>query len=138
MRTKRPTQIFTNSSIGMKKYAFKCHRVGDIVYPVNTIAFHPTYGTFATGGCDGTTVTWDGLHKKKLTVLNNDCQTSESSSPRFPSSIAALSFNRDGNELAIASSYTFEEGEKDGDNDRSKNEIYVRSILDSEVRPKTK
>lgn len=37
-----------------KKYAFKCHRVGDRVYPVNCIAFHPRYGTFATGGCDGT------------------------------------------------------------------------------------
>ena len=38
----------------MKKYAFKCHRQGDTVYPVNCIAFHPLYGTFATGGCDGT------------------------------------------------------------------------------------
>ena len=37
-----------------KKYAFKCHRVGDRVYPVNCIEFHRTYGTFATGGCDGT------------------------------------------------------------------------------------
>ena len=37
-----------------KKFAFKCHRVGDSVYPVNTIDFHPVLGTFATGGCDGT------------------------------------------------------------------------------------
>jgi len=37
-----------------KKYAFKCHRVGDRVYPVNCIEFHPRYGTFATGGSDGT------------------------------------------------------------------------------------
>ena len=36
-----------------KKYAFKCHRSGDIVYPVNAIEFHPRFGTFATGGCDG-------------------------------------------------------------------------------------
>lgn len=37
-----------------KKYAFKCHRRSengrDTVYPVNAIAFHPLYGTFATGG----------------------------------------------------------------------------------------
>jgi WD40 repeat protein len=38
---------------GKKKYAFKCHRSGDLVYPVNCIEFHPRYGTFATGGCDG-------------------------------------------------------------------------------------
>jgi cell cycle arrest protein BUB3 len=37
----------------MKRYAFKCHRQGDTVYPVNCIAFHPRYGTFASGGCDG-------------------------------------------------------------------------------------
>jgi WD40 repeat protein len=38
----------------IKQYTFKCHRVGDLVYPVNAIAFHPHFGTFATGGCDGT------------------------------------------------------------------------------------
>jgi len=109
------------SSNGKKKYAFKCHRVGDIVYPVNAIAFHPKYGTFATGGCDGTVVTWDGLNKKKIYTL-----------PKFPTSIAALAFNHDGSELAIASSYTFEEGEKDHPRD----EIYIRSMLDSECKPK--
>ena len=34
------------------KYAFKCHRKGDQVFTVNAMAFHPVYGTFATGGCD--------------------------------------------------------------------------------------
>ena len=37
-----------------KEYAFKCHRRGDLVFPVNCIEFHPKYGTFATGGGDGT------------------------------------------------------------------------------------
>lgn len=111
------------SSDGMKKYAFKCHRVGSVVYPVNAIAFHPIHGTFATGGCDGSVVTWDGLHKKKLVVF-----------PKFPSGIAAMAFNRDGSELAIASSYTFEEGERD---DAGKDEIYVKKMKDAEVRPKS-
>ncbi|KAH1140112.1 hypothetical protein GLYMA_10G257700v4 [Glycine max] len=47
-----------------KIYAFKCHRKSeagrDIVYPVNAIAFHPIYGTFATGVCDGCVNVWDG------------------------------------------------------------------------------
>lgn len=106
---------------GKKKYAFKCHRVGDIVYPVNCIAFNPRFGTFATGGCDGTVVTWDGANKKKLTTL-----------PKFATSIAALAFNMDGSELAIASSYTFEEGEREHPRD----EILIRPILDSECQPK--
>ncbi|PIN19758.1 Mitotic spindle checkpoint protein BUB3, WD repeat superfamily [Handroanthus impetiginosus] len=53
-----------------KKYAFKCHRRSeagkDIVYPVNAIALHPIYGTFATGGCDGYVNMWDGNNKKRL------------------------------------------------------------------------
>ena len=39
------------------KYSFKCHRVktpeGERVFPVHAIAFHPGFGTFATGGCIG-------------------------------------------------------------------------------------
>jgi cell cycle arrest protein BUB3 len=153
---------------GRKKYAFKCHRSGDLVYPVNCIEFHPHYGTFATGGCDGSVgtlrwmhihytfvetnaerclkvfalvpishslfilllcffflfiVLWDGLNKKKLTTL-----------PPFPTSISTLAFSPDGTELAIASSYTFEDGERAHPRD----EIYVRKVLDHECRPKSK
>ncbi|KAI2491779.1 hypothetical protein MHU86_22778 [Fragilaria crotonensis] len=118
-----------NNNIGTansekKKYAFKCHRIQDTVYPVNAIAFCPTQDcTFATGGCDGTVAIWDGLHKKKLTSL-----------PKFPTSIAALVFSPTGSHLAIAASYTFEEGERDHPRD----EIFVRPVLESEVQPKGK
>ncbi|KAI5287880.1 hypothetical protein KEM55_009241, partial [Ascosphaera atra] len=43
-----------------RKYAFKCHRQPasdtpgvDVVYPVNSLTFHPVFGTFASGGGDG-------------------------------------------------------------------------------------
>jgi len=88
---------------GKKKYAFKCHRVDDTVYPVNAVAFHPK-GTFATGGCDGTVVMWDAKLKKRLVAL-----------PRLATSVAALAFSNGDNAgalLAVAQSYTFEEGEK--------------------------
>jgi len=92
--------------IQTKKYAFKCHRTTqnnvDTVYPVNSLAFHQGFGTFATGGCDGYVNVWDGEHKKRLCQLH-----------KYPSSIAALAFSEDGSMLAIASSYTFEEGEKE-------------------------
>ena len=45
--------IDTNPEVQKKKYAFKCHRqkeeAVEKVYPVNAIAVHPSYGTFATG-----------------------------------------------------------------------------------------
>ena len=50
----------------------------------------------------------------------------------LPLSIASLAFNHDGSLLAIASSYTFEEGEKDHPEDA----IFIRRISDSEVKPK--
>ncbi len=78
------------------------------VFPVNALAFHPTHGTFATGGCDALVCVWDGELKKRVSQL-----------PPYPTSIAALDFNYDGSLLAVASSYTWEEGEKE----------YVRGIL---------
>uniref|UniRef100_K3WCF8 Anaphase-promoting complex subunit 4 WD40 domain-containing protein n=1 Tax=Globisporangium ultimum (strain ATCC 200006 / CBS 805.95 / DAOM BR144) TaxID=431595 RepID=K3WCF8_GLOUD len=110
-----------------RSYAFKCHRgkVDDqvVIYPINTIAFHPTFGTFATGGCDGAVNLWDGDNKKRITHLR-----------KFPTSISALDFNHDGSVLAIASSYTYEEGEKDHPNDA----IFLHSVQTSEVQPKKK
>jgi cell cycle arrest protein BUB3 len=88
------------------KYAFKCHRSTvnetQYVFPVNALAFHPVWGTFATGGCDGLVAVWDGELKKRVAQL-----------PAFPTSVAALDFSHDGALLAVAASYTFEEGEKE-------------------------
>ena len=102
-----------------RKYAF--HRAGKVVYPVNAMAFHPVLGTFATGGSDGGVSLWDGAHKKRLAQLQP-----------FPTSVAALAFSHDGSKLAVASSYCFEEGEKDHPRD----ELYVHTVLSHEVTPK--
>eukprot|EP01126_Amoeba_proteus_P038564 TRINITY_DN4028_c0_g1_i1.p2 TRINITY_DN4028_c0_g1~~TRINITY_DN4028_c0_g1_i1.p2 ORF type:complete len:167 (-),score=20.95 TRINITY_DN4028_c0_g1_i1:351-851(-) len=111
-----------------KKYAFKCHRVKDaegveLVYPANVIAFHPVHGTFATGGCDCMVSVWDGKNKKRLFQY-----------PKYPNSISSISFNQDGTQMAIASSYTFFEGER---TDNTSEHIFVRSVLE-EVVPKAR
>eukprot|EP01133_Synstelium_polycarpum_P014499 gene14499-17113_t len=107
----------------VKKYAFKCHRANeggvDVVYPVNALAFHPIYGTFATGGCDGNVYFWDGQNRKRLCHLK-----------RYPTSISSLAFSSDGSQLAIASSYTYEEGEKDHPEDQ----IYIHQVNDK-IKP---
>jgi cell cycle arrest protein BUB3 len=115
-----------NPKVQKNKYAFKCHRktVGktQTLYPVNCIAFNPKWGTFATGGCDATINVWDGTARKRICVYQN-----------YPTSIAAMCFNKDGNLLAIAASYTFEEGEKDHPVDS----ILIRTVDESEVKPKS-
>lgn len=108
-----------------RRYAFKCHRalVGgvDTAFPVNTIVFHPRYGTFATGGCDGNVYVWDGAKKKRLCSLR-----------RYPTSVAALAFSPSGESLAVGASYTYEHGDQPHPPDA----IFVRRIAEAEVRPK--
>ena len=65
-------------------------------------------------------VLWDALLKKRLVALD-----------RLPTSVSAVAFSEgDDPVMAVAASYTFEEGEKDHPRD----EIYVRKMLEHEVK----
>ncbi|RUS86307.1 hypothetical protein EGW08_005951 [Elysia chlorotica] len=116
-----------NPEIQKKKYAFKCHRIKEngqeLIYPVNAIAFHYGYNTFATGGCDGYVNIWDGFNKKRL------CQFH-----RYPTSIASLAFSHDGSVLAIASSFTCE---KEVDKSPAPDTVFIRNVTDQETKPKS-
>ena len=97
--------------------------MGELIYPVNAIAFHPGYRTFATGGSDAIVNMWDPFNRKRL------CQFR-----KFPTSIVSLSFSPDGAMLAIASTYMFEE-----ENDPTpipESSLALRKMTDIEVRPK--
>ncbi|KAF3532241.1 hypothetical protein F2Q69_00037890 [Brassica cretica] len=98
-------------------------RVAMEFFDLSEAAQAKNYGTFATGGCDGFVNIWDGNNKKRLYQYS-----------KYPSSIAALSFSRDGQLLAVASSYTFEEGEKSHEPEA----IFVRNVNEIEVKPKPK
>lgn len=112
-----------------RKYAFKCHRQQvddvDVVYPVNSIAFHPVHGTFATGGGDGVVAIWDAVAKRRIRIY-----------PKLPSSIAAMSFSSDGKILATAISPGFEDG-KDEISEGSVG-IMIRELGENEVKRKAK
>lgn len=77
------------------KYAFKCHRREvdgvDVVYPVNAMAFHPIYGTFASAGGDAHLALWDPVAKKRIRQF------------AFPSPLSAVTFNAAGDLMVIAS-----------------------------------
>lgn len=111
------------------KYAFKCHREKsaageEVIHFVNTIAFHPVHGTFATGGSDGGVCVWDGYAKKRLWRLNP-----------FTNPVSSLGFSADGTMLAMAVSYTFDKGDQPM---APAPELHVRFINESEVLPKAK
>ncbi|KAG2008923.1 WD40 repeat-containing protein [Coprinopsis cinerea AmutBmut pab1-1] len=120
-----------------KKYAFKCHRQTvkevdpasgkeqevDHVWPVNGLAFCPRYNTFASAGSDGTVSIWDFKVKKRLRQY-----------PKFPNPVSAIGFSCDGGKLAIAASYTWDEGDH-GLKSAKAPWLGVRRLGD-EVRPK--
>ncbi|KAH9241995.1 hypothetical protein K456DRAFT_1757647 [Colletotrichum gloeosporioides 23] len=114
-----------------RKYAFKCHRQaapaegeGDIVYPVNAMIFHPVYGTFASGGGDGTVALWDAEAKRRMKQYQ-----------KFPDSVAALAFSKDGKYLAIGVCPGFETGMEDYSAE-GKASVFVRELGDAEAKPK--
>ncbi|KAJ3505650.1 hypothetical protein NLJ89_g7306 [Agrocybe chaxingu] len=112
-----------------KKYAFKCHRqtIGDTdhVWPVNALAFHPTYHTFASGGSDGTVSIWDHKVKKRLRQY-----------PKFVGPVGALAFNCDGTRVAVGVGYMWDEGEEGMRSNQVTPWVGVRKVGD-EVKPKS-
>nr|BAN64697.1 WD domain/ mitotic checkpoint protein [Babesia bovis] len=85
-----------------QQYAFKCHRSktsseSDLAYSVNSIDFHPLFGTFVTGGADGIVCAWDGISRKRLWRTT-----------ALPTAVASVSFNNSGEKLAIAVSDMFQ------------------------------
>ncbi|KAI1357806.1 WD40-repeat-containing domain protein [Xylaria arbuscula] len=121
-----------------RKYAFKCHRQNqppsdgsggaptDVVYPVNALAFHPAYGTFASGGGDATVALWDADAKRRMKVYQ-----------KFPDSIAGLAFSADGRYLAVAVCPGFETGMEDYSGE-GRTKILVRELGENEALPKGK
>ena len=118
---------YLDPSEASNSYAFKCHRKkedngNEIAYPVHTLSFHPSYGTFVTGGGDGNVFFWDAKARKRIAAIGP-----------YNNSISALSFSPQGNYLAIAASYDFTNGDKE----HTPDSIIIRNITDAEVKPKT-
>jgi cell cycle arrest protein BUB3 len=119
-----------------RKYAFKCHRQtaapgddtaapgADVVYPVNALAFHPTYGTFASGGGDATVALWDAGAKRRMKIYQ-----------KFPDSVAALAFSSDGRHLAIGVCPGFETGMEDYSGE-GRTKVLIRELGETEAKGK--
>eukprot|EP00495_Collosphaeridae_sp_1-RS-2012_P001514 TRINITY_DN1462_c0_g1_i1.p1 TRINITY_DN1462_c0_g1~~TRINITY_DN1462_c0_g1_i1.p1 ORF type:complete len:155 (-),score=55.09 TRINITY_DN1462_c0_g1_i1:2-397(-) len=65
------------STITSKNFTFKCHRVGDKIYPVNCLDFNPVHKTFLTAGSDGAFTYWDKDKKKKYRLRGRSSETAK-------------------------------------------------------------
>jgi mRNA export factor len=112
-----------------KGFSFKCHRetkspTETLVYPVNSIAFHPTFGTFATAGSDGTIHLWDKDQRHRL------CRYSQ-----VGGSVPTCTFNRTGTIFAYAISYDWSRGHQFNQQSMP-NVVKLHAVNEAEVKPR--
>lgn len=125
-------EYFPDNSDSNTNFSYKCHRVSKVqngenisyIYPVNDIAFHPKYNTFASWGSDGLVKTWDPIARKKIWKKQFEC------------GLTSLSFNHDGSKLACGISYNY-------DNDDYQEmipepSICILKMADSNIKMKAK
>lgn len=114
-------------------FAFKCHRIGEQVteaFPVNSISFNPAYGTFCTGGGEGTWLIWDKDNKSRLKSGGFPIENHM----RIP--ITSLDYSMNGDLLGYAGGYDWSKGisgEKS-----SPNRLGIHYCPDSEKMKKEK
>ncbi|KAJ3161913.1 hypothetical protein HDU88_007144 [Geranomyces variabilis] len=111
-----------------RSFSFKCHRENKAtqeVFAVNSLAYHPHYGTFASGGSDGGVNFWDGNSKQRLKNFNSP----------IPGQITAVAFNGNGSIFAYAAGYDWSKGHEHAKPDQ-KTGIYLQAVQVDDVKPK--
>lgn len=101
---------------GESGFSFKCHRMDSMAFPVNCVVYDRKYGSFATGGGDGYVAFWDGDARKRIAQWG-----------RWATGVSSIDFDAESERIAVAVSYTFEEGEKDCPPD----EVHICKVDDS-------
>lgn len=115
-----------------KNFAFKCHRNAQTqpneIYAINSIRFHPVFGTFSTAGADGAYHFWDKDSKQRLKQFKNSC-----------SPISTSAFNASGTIFAYACSYDWSKGHQYAEYpDYKANQIFLHGVSESELQPRAR
>eukprot|EP00475_Leptophrys_vorax_P020992 TRINITY_DN2873_c0_g1_i1.p1 TRINITY_DN2873_c0_g1~~TRINITY_DN2873_c0_g1_i1.p1 ORF type:complete len:356 (-),score=95.04 TRINITY_DN2873_c0_g1_i1:57-1124(-) len=116
-----------------KDFSFKCHRDKDqkgMAYPLNSVNFHPLFGTFATCGGDGQYNIWD-----------KDARHRISNGMKRQMPVTTASWNSDGSLFVFAIGYDWSKGmeeyEKVKKVEAKRPKLFVHVVKEEEVRPKS-
>jgi len=107
-----------------KNFTFKCHRSNEEIFAVNCIDFHPTMGTFATAGGDGTFIFWDKDQRQRLKQFNTCHQ-----------SVTAAKFSAQGDLFAYAVGYDWSKGHE-FNHPSLPRKLMLHRVQEAEVKPK--
>lgn len=116
---------FYTNALFCSNFAYKCHRDEKLVYPVNAISVHPTFGTFSTAGADGFIHTWDKDSRQRL-----------ESSLSLGAPVQATTYNRNGTLFAYSLGYDWYKGHEYYEA-TGKNSIMIHSVAENEVKPRS-
>eukprot|EP00051_Salpingoeca_urceolata_P027071 m.479914 g.479914 ORF g.479914 m.479914 type:complete len:369 (-) comp21632_c0_seq1:51-1157(-) len=105
-------------------FSFKCHRDDKNVHCVNSLSFHPRFGTFATTGSDGKYIFWDKDNRNRLKAMGS-----------MGAPIPCSGFNADGTLFAYAMSYDWHQGHE-GYNPAQPSKLAIHITPDAEIHPK--
>ncbi|ODV89109.1 hypothetical protein CANCADRAFT_3745 [Tortispora caseinolytica NRRL Y-17796] len=113
-------------------FSFKCHRDQVSqgarpefnVFALNSISFHPQYGTFATCGADGTFHYWDKESRHRLKFF-----------PNLGAPVVASAFNSKGTIFAYAISYDWSKGYQFNRQDYPKT-VRLHMVKDEDIKPR--
>lgn len=88
-----------------QRFSFNCNKHESdedriVVYPVNSLAFHPVTGILASADSYGRIFFWDIENKRKLSEIY----------ATHDNSVSSIDFSSDGSLLAISYSYMFDKG----------------------------
>ncbi|UVC54017.1 hypothetical protein MACJ_003345 [Theileria orientalis] len=113
-------------------FSYKCHRQdqpgrGTQTFPVNAIDFHDKYGTFITGGGDGTFTVWDKDNKTKVKTFNN-----------VNAPVVDIKIMGENNLLAYATSYDWEKGFNKALMKKTIRSIGIIKLKEEDVKTKPK
>lgn len=120
-----------------KNFTFKCHRdvpaapAPSDIFAVNSINFHPGFGTFATAGSDGSYNFWDKDSKQRLKA-----QARSMYGPGVGAPITAAGFSRDGALYGYAISYDWSRGYAEYNPANMKSYILLHVCKEDEVKAK--
>ena len=123
---------YLDPRIGQKRnFRYKCHRKKgkqrmsrSVAYPVNCMAFHPRYNTFATAGSDGEYSFWDKDSKQRLQNFK-----------AVGAPITCCEFSANGQFFAYGAGYDWSKGHAFY-NKASQNAVMIHRVTNQEIAPR--
>lgn len=105
-------------------FAFRCHRDGAMIYPVNAIDTHPApehQAAFVTAGADGTFSIWDKDKRTRYKEVKNI----------GPTPVTNILWNPQGDLLAYSKGYDWSKGAEGYDINQHPTKLFVQWTLGS-------